>query len=570
MRVTATDGALSVKAVSGTHVVLLGINLPKSECPGLLGFAIHRTDHTEEESYWLYGQKRFEWADDRYLEGREVSTRFHPIQSFLWQDFTAKPAHSYTYRISELRGDPENGVIGRTVSVTINTERQDDGVHRIFFNRGAVSSQKYAEEFNNQDPRVVGNPAWQWLSRGLFEALKAFIDRAGPGHFLRAALYETREPKIFQALKEAAQRGADVQIVYDGRENAKIKTRIGEWTGKWSPKDPNETILDQVGILTTLCKPRTKNKSSIAHNKFIVFGTTAGNGELSPEEVWTGSTNITESGIFGHLNVGHSVNDGNVAKAHLSYWTELEKDPASEDLRDWTVENSPIKQDLPSGGMNFIFSPRDRAAPSSLAWYVDMMKAAQKASFLTGAFGLPAAFVPVLETDSAAVRYVLLDSYGSGDAETIARRKQLVRQLRQSSANKIVVANLLRMNAFDHWLQEKLNPISTNVRYLHTKFLLVDPLSDDPWVVTGSANFSDDSTFDNDENMLAIRGDTRVADIYLTEFMRMYRHYVFREWAATNSADVADVPYLDTTDTWWASYFQSGNLKSHQREYFAA
>jgi len=34
--------------------------------------------------------------------------------------------------------------------------------------------------------------------------------------------------------------------------------------------------------------------------------------------------------------------------------------------------------------------------------------------------------------------------------------------------------------------------------------------------------------------MLVIRGDARVADIYVTEFMRMYRHYVFWEWAATN------------------------------------
>jgi hypothetical protein len=29
----------------------------------------------------------------------------------------------------------------------------------------------------------------------------------------------------------------------------------------------------------------------------------------------------------------------------------------------------------------------------------------------------------------------------------------------------------------------------------------------------------------NDENMLLIRGDTRVADIYLTEFDRLFRHF---------------------------------------------
>ncbi len=32
----------------------------------------------------------------------------------------------------------------------------------------------------------------------------------------------------------------------------------------------------------------------------------------------------------------------------------------------------------------------------------------------------------------------------------------------------------------------------------------------------------------NDENMLIIRGDQRVADIYLTEFNRLFNHYSFR------------------------------------------
>ena len=34
--------------------------------------------------------------------------------------------------------------------------------------------------------------------------------------------------------------------------------------------------------------------------------------------------------------------------------------------------------------------------------------------------------------------------------------------------------------------------LTNNVQFVHTKFMLVDPLSDSPTVVTGSANFSDD------------------------------------------------------------------------------
>ena len=70
--------------------------------------------------------------------------------------------------------------------------------------------------------------------------------------------------------------------------------------------------------------------------------------------------------------------------------------------------------------------------------------------------------------------------------------------------------------------------LNKHVAFVHSKFLLVDPMGDDPIVVTGSANFSEDSSKENDENMLLIRGDRRVADIYFTEFNRLFNHYYFR------------------------------------------
>jgi len=36
------------------------------------------------------------------------------------------------------------------------------------------------------------------------------------------------------------------------------------------------------------------------------------------------------------------------------------------------------------------------------------------------------------------------------------------------------------------------------------------------------------STTDNDDNMIIVRGNKRVADIYLGEFMRLYTHFSFR------------------------------------------
>jgi phosphatidylserine/phosphatidylglycerophosphate/cardiolipin synthase-like enzyme len=94
----------------------------------------------------------------------------------------------------------------------------------------------------------------------------------------------------------------------------------------------------------------------------------------------------------------------------------------------------------------------------------------------------------------------------------------------------------------------------------------MDPLSEDPIVVTGSANFSDASTNDNDENMLIIRGDKRVADIYFTEFNRLFNHYYFRSVTeatkrrlAAGGTPVADPNaeanlFLAENDDWLAKY----------------
>jgi len=96
--------------------------------------------------------------------------------------------------------------------------------------------------------------------------------------------------------------------------------------------------------------------------------------------------------------------------------------------------------------------------------------------------------------------------------------------------------------------------------------LLADPLSDDPIVVTGSANFSSPSTTDNDENMIIIRGNKRAADIYFTEFNRLFNHYYFRavqeklSFDEKNKQPQENSLFLSPTDDWLKKY-QEGKLR---------
>ena len=127
----------------------------------------------------------------------------------------------------------------------------------------------------------------------------------------------------------------------------------------------------------------------------------------------------------------------------------------------------------------------------------------------------------------------------------------------------------------DKWFlkEEHFRPTNDGfVFFVHTKFLLIDPLSDDPLVCSGSANFSSGSLLQNDENMLLIRGDTRVADIYMTEFDRIFRHFYFRDIAneLADKGSKAKAIFLDETDAWTDRYFAPGTLKTNRRLMFFA
>jgi phosphatidylserine/phosphatidylglycerophosphate/cardiolipin synthase-like enzyme len=116
------------------------------------------------------------------------------------------------------------------------------------------------------------------------------------------------------------------------------------------------------------------------------------------------------------------------------------------------------------------------------------------------------------------------------DCKSFRHREDDHRELlRRDRDNRIAVGSVLGGDVLERWVRERTVPgLNGHVKYVPTMYLLIDPLDPAPLVITGSANFSDASTRDNDENLLVIRGDTRVADIHLGEFMRLFNHFYFR------------------------------------------
>lgn len=564
MRARRTRDGLTVRAIAGSHVVLLGMSMPRADCDGHMGFAIHRTDDVEQEATWLRGSKTFEATDPGFPPGATYSTREHPVQGFTWSDYSAKPGRRYTYRVLALKGSPQDLQPFKEVAVGVRTESEEGGDNDVFFNRGAAASQEYARRFGNAAPDESNpdDPRWAWLSRGAAEAIEAFIERAsGPAFGLRVSAYEFRLKSVADALSRAHKRGASVKIIYDANPNQPNAQ------GAVFPRDANRATAKAAGI-KSLCTERLTNPAvknpPISHNKFIVLL----EGD-APIAVLTGSTNFSVGGVYGQSNVVHIVEQPPVAAAYLKCWTLLAGKPSHGEVRSALSALNKIPPAAPPKGIGAIFSPQQTLA--ALDWYAARAKAAKDALFMTFAFGMGTPFRASYRDGQASLRYALLDKLlasGVPKAKRAAAEAEML-VLRERVENRFTVGNLIATNKFDRWVREVLPGLNTNVRFIHTKFAVIDPLGRDPVVISGSANFSESSTLANDENMLVIRGNRRVADIYLGEYMRLWSHYAFREWAAAqDKPEDTKFRFLDVGNTWWRSYF-GNSARSRQRAYFS-
>ena len=581
MRVAATAGNFRAKAIAGTHTILMALDCDEGKRKGLLGFAFKReTVGKPGTDRFLDAQKVFKSIvpDPKALrdpvdntQPKRFFTNEHPIQSFLWSDYTAFPDTRYKFTVIPMYGTPGNLQPDPALTFEVRTEKEFDQGHGVWFNRGAIASQAFARKFKNKPPNDQNDEndeETKWLSRGLLDACLRYIRETPPGDGLRVAAYEFTYAPVIKALKKAHEDGVDVKIVYHDTSTA---------TGK--EKGANEKGITDAGwsLDKKIFFPRTKTK--IPHNKFIVRL----KGGTEPVAVWTGSTNFTPSGFLGQTNVGHWVEDSDTAKQYLDYWKLLTKDPDLNDLRQSVLALTPnplavIKEK----SVARVFSPRAKA--DLLGWYSDRVEDAVSSVMFTAAFGVAKQLAPAFVKDRDTLRFILMEKppttalkteFDKDRRDLLASYGNVLGEMYKFKDGKPTARRKIQEFELDKWFLKEDHFRKAGegfVFFIHTKFLLIDPLSDDPLVCSGSANFSSNSLLQNDENMLLVRGDTRVSDIYLTEFDRIFRHFYFRNVANELAAkgDNAKGAFLDETSKWTDSYFNPKGFKTRRRELFFA
>ncbi len=543
-----------------------------AKIPDCLGFAIYRKEGSPDGAgawtplpAWVgfKGQSNKAWTRN--------TTEIWPIQKFEWKDVSAERGKTYSYKIVPTKGQPsttqpllrmdDQALIAGPVTLTPRR-----GSFESYFNRGILSTQAVSHQ-------VPAGPS----GTPNFQILTSRIDQ--PGDPLRLALAGQMIEALESLLKLAASTGGSCYLaLYELNDPDLIKLLLGT---------PNlHIILSNTGPTDAENHParqslhamagievfdRFVGSQSIGHNKFCVYVDTAGDAQA----VLTGSTNWTCTALCAQSNNSLIVHDRVVAKAYLDYWQQLRADTPAEG----TSPQGPALRaydavvradtDIDAGHLRLWFSPNtpavrrrptppDEVCPPDLSEVFSLMDSAQQAIlFLEFEPGSPsvvdhAATVQNRKPDLF-VRGAVTDPRAVGVFNTtlVHRPGEPVAEVAAASAIT---------DQFAFWQQELLKSSPQAHAIIHDKIVVIDPFTDHCVVVTGSHNNGYKASYDNDENLVIIKGHRELAAAYAVHVMDVYDHYRFRYLIQKNG--VLAFSGLSMDDTWQDRYFDPADPAS--------
>ncbi len=552
-------------AISNNDVAFVAWQLP-ARILNCLGFAVYRTDsagHEEPLPAWVG------FSGDSNAGWKPNTTEVWPVQKFTWRDLTARRGETYTYRIVPMIGTPGNLTPGTAEALTTNsvaiTEKRGD--FSAFFNRGILSTQSLvhqlpagpsgAPNFLKLKERIdqPGDPLRERLSGQLREAMLGLFARArAEGGKLYCAIYELTDPELEKTLLDNKDI-VHIILANTGTDDAE--------------NSPARQALHEAGADIT---DRMVPNQHIAHNKFAIL--TASDG--TPRAVWTGSTNWTDTGLCAQSNNGILIESADLAVYYMDYWNRLKNDDSAQgpDFRATNNQEHDVKADGGATGISLWFSPntKQKSKPSSNAAtpgdldvvFTAMQEAKNAILFLVFQPGSPSIvdqaasiqennpnlFIHGAATDPGAVNDFSTHLFHRTGAQT----------------DTDVVAAAAVNDQFGYWEKELLKSGPSAHAIIHDKIVVIDPFSDECVVITGSHNLGYRASYNNDENLLIIRGNRKLAAAYTVHVMDVYDHYRWR--FMLQSKGTSAWTGLASDDKWQDKYFKVGTASERELSFW--
>ncbi|AOI94452.1 phospholipase D-like domain-containing protein [Burkholderia sp. LA-2-3-30-S1-D2] len=585
---------VSVRSYLSPTLVLLAFDWPDAASrTDFLGFAIRRTP-----GFWAADGKTrapYSWLPNRLtFDGPAADTQGDaptdqaPIQKFMWWDARIDPQDrdaSFRYDVYPVVGTPEHlQVLDAEAGVCeiVLPAHVVDGVG-TWFNRAVVSSQAFAKQVAAlglaPDAAPSADQALKlrtWLANDMEQVFAAMLD---PASRAVSAVYHLTDTLWALPAFEAfgRQHGeASLAIVYDAHETAR--------KGKPPLPSPNQPAVDALQGLATLA-PR--DRTHIMHDKFIVTDAPANVvTTVTPTRVLTGSANFTTEGLTEQANVLHAFDSPALAALYNARAHALAANPPIAETAKLSAGwSAPVT--IGSAQVRVAFSPEPAGQRTEIDTIVAAIAAAKHsvsfclfmptdaalrdACFAAGDRGLMMfGLVNRINVGSATKADAAQHDGQSLDAATLAN---LELYHRQRDRRDVIDAAYFSPASVPKGFEPELRlfPGEPAPMYppvvIHHKFIVIDAEGANPIVYTGSANMSRNSEQYNDENLLEIR-DTRIAAVYLAEFLRLYEHYRARALSIETKRHGAGAQRqlaLAPDSSWAKKYYVAGSPEEKAR-----
>lgn len=533
------------------------------QIPKCLGFAVYRKDATGARTAlpaWVG------FAGDSNPDWQHKDTAVWPVQKFGWRDFTATRGQTYSYDIVPMVGtkDSLTPLAAKQLSTNAVTLTPKRGSFSSYFTNGILATQALTHVVQPgpsgaPNPTILkghitqpGDPLRIKLAGQVLEGMTMLLDRAKTeGGACYFALYELADQELLQRLL-AAKSYIHIILSNTGADDAE--------------NAPARQQLHAAGIDIT---DRMVANGHIGHNKFCLYVDETG----KPRAVLSGSTNWTSTAICTQSNNAVVIESDDLAKGYYDYWQRLKADGEAQGQPLRTADRTtPVNAAIDGATAKVWYSPNTQqtSKPSkNAATPVDMedvfaaMAAAQNAIlFLVFQPGSPSIVEYAAACENAKPGLLIYgaatDPHANNNFTTLLIHRTTTDTEAVSETDDVVSAAGIDTQ-FAYWKKELLKLPGAHA-IIHDKIVVIDPMSENCVVIFGSHNLGYRASYNNDENLVIVKGHQPLARAYATHVMDVYDHYRWRftlrsELQKTKSLKGA-FSGLDPTAGWQTKYFQ--------------
>jgi phosphatidylserine/phosphatidylglycerophosphate/cardiolipin synthase-like enzyme len=523
---------IAIKAYANADDVLIAWQ-PDLWSDDWAGFQLERRDDTTQQ-VTVVPNRIPPKAGQGPVQPTGISSTQSPIRRCIWTDHSVVATDNVSYRVTAMKSAANGTFAPDTASASdwtapLIASGDAGGGLSAFFNRGTLMSQivsrfvqgDVSDASLRQFLKNLETPGFQarrYLAGDALPEVLGFLrDADRRGSEIHASIYEMNDHELVDALKPFGSRGH-------------VLLGNGGATKPWVAQELTAAKLD---VHHRDLSHRGASSPSV-HNKFVVESDASGK---NASRVLTGSTNWTTTGLCTQLNNVLIVENTVIAQRFLDQWGKLVAD----------------KDDMPASLMTSNSKPTTDnnisvyyAASNGQAEFkpvLDLIAGAKEGAlflmFMPGQSPLLKALLDRAQKNDIYVRGVVSSvtppkSPEDGDITKVGGEVVKSGAPTQSFHNDVPLPSGISENDKPSWAEAEFNVKEMlnahMMAIVHSKTIVVDPLSKDCAVITGSHNFSLSASQKNDENLVIVRGNQKLAQAYALHINGVYDHYSWRAY----------------------------------------